>query len=924
MTYFRYVPSMLDLVGEGGVLRLPSYIFDVFVFDDLRLSILRKAQRDLAGGHNVLITGAAGTGKTALMAMILRNVVELGYRIGYIVESATYIGRDHEDEGVIVFCDDISRLSKSALRSIVKNNVHLLVATVRSEEMRELSLRLGVPARKVFRIYRLMPMSRDTLLEILYRFADREGITVDRDAAEVVLSKSGNLPIYIWQLIRDLKVNKRKVLDVEFANRIPQGMLEYIDNILWSILDEHEDKASILLTLMVMADTPTYELHQDLMNILFAYLQHMVKGQELDLKSALLNPLLDRVTRYLFKTNNFTFKLPHDSWVDVLRGKSRGFIGSDISRLQALYPKAKRREILEKAASVCEDYVIRNITDEQRKKAFYTQLRTLGISIGRIDIDAFNTIIRGLTLDMDELKKKLSELKREADKEPTKKATYLLYSMALHIRLNDRKAMSQTSDSLEKILDKISPLDAHVINILRFIVLSKPENTVYSIKQIIKLYGSERFEDFSRLLIMNLPPENISDLALAIYWADSRLAEKIFIMDAKEFTYFIQKSNIQDVFTEISDIYRKIPKFADRLIDSHWGMLADKAEGLSLHEKLSIWKILNKLSKRFVGRMTQIIKSLLLEVEEIEKLGLDELLSYISALQRVSHIKTTKYLWGDAIRRVLVEKISRAESHDDMVIALKVISKLYTIASKHGCQQCVGMCGELEKTIIRNIRGLSESKLFRLIRSIGRTSLKSLRIFPEMLAGLLVERITGDPDLFAKLRRIAERDWDPLMGGIFLRVTSKLLAGGVIEPLEVTKFIHNLSDRLSDKEYFDDLSGIFMDMISHYARRNDSLAIATLLVLAKNIGVLRKILSHERVRLDIDSMERFDPMALSMILIGLSNEPNLLKTLCRIISRHLKTFLDQLDRDRKEHIKILLRTLLGDGEDVVKVLSGYM
>ncbi|MEX0568409.1 MAG: hypothetical protein Q6363_004510, partial [Candidatus Njordarchaeota archaeon] len=352
--YYRILRSLNDLVGESGVLRLPSYIFDIFVFDDIRLRVLRQAQKDIVSGERVLITGKAGTGKTALMAIILKNLFEYGYGLGAIFEDATMIAKKHEEQGIILFFDDIIRLSKIALRSIIKNNPRLIVATIRAEELRSFESKLGKRVSKVFKIYKISPMSEESIEKILLRIADKENIRVDEDAKDIVVSKSGNLPIYIWQLIRDLKVNRKDVLDREFAERIPHGMLEYVDDILWKVLDDHEEKFEILLTLRILADMPNYEMHQDLMNTVFAISKSRIHGKEVDLRSALLSDIYGHIVRYLFKTVYYSFRLPHDSWVDVLSGKSKGVISSDILRINSLFPREARRDILSEAIKKCE------------------------------------------------------------------------------------------------------------------------------------------------------------------------------------------------------------------------------------------------------------------------------------------------------------------------------------------------------------------------------------------------------------------------------------------------------------------------------------------------------------------------------------------------------------------------------------------
>jgi len=93
--YYELVKSPEELVGTEGFLRLPTYIFEEYVFDETRRTAITRALESLKEGKNVLITGRAGTGKTAFLAMILKRLMDQGYRVAKIV-NGEYVGREHE------------------------------------------------------------------------------------------------------------------------------------------------------------------------------------------------------------------------------------------------------------------------------------------------------------------------------------------------------------------------------------------------------------------------------------------------------------------------------------------------------------------------------------------------------------------------------------------------------------------------------------------------------------------------------------------------------------------------------------------------------------------------------------------------------------------------------------------------------------
>ncbi|MCR8453711.1 MAG: ATP-binding protein [Crenarchaeota archaeon] len=378
MSYYEVINSPDQLVGAEGFLRLPSYIYDEFVFDDNRSKALDEAIEHIKRGECVLIIGKAGTGKTALLSMVLRRLMDMGYRVAKVINGEV-LRRDHESAGIVLFYDDIPGMDIRSLRSIVENRPRMLIATSRIELLDELRSKLGEKPDSIFRIVLVEEMAEKYLNEILSRFARREGIEVKPEAADVVVKKAGRLPVYIWQVIRDLVISRRNVLDIDFANKIPEGMLEYVDRILWSVVGDADDRLETLLTLMTMTLMPEYEMHQDLFDAVYIEARREIKGEEAPPRAVLLgSQTLNKIRRYLARAPHYSFRLPHDSWADVLKGKSRGLLSGEIADLLYIFPEASFRELLRKAAERAFEEAISKSKDPNRIREFIRQVNLIG------------------------------------------------------------------------------------------------------------------------------------------------------------------------------------------------------------------------------------------------------------------------------------------------------------------------------------------------------------------------------------------------------------------------------------------------------------------------------------------------------------------------------------------------------------------
>jgi len=368
--YYELLRSLGELLGEEGLLRLPPYLPKVFILDEARKSIIEIAIRYIAAGKNVLLIGPPGTGKTALMFMILQKLSETN-RIGYIREGVTSIGKEHEGQGIILFYDDIPRMNREAINSIARGRIRNIVATARKEELEFVRRILGIDLLEVFQAIEVPLMSKEKLREMLYKYAAEEAIRIaEKEAVEEVVEKAQGLPVYIWQVIRELKI-RREPLTVEYARTIPQGMLDYVDDILWRTLGGKPERYEALLTLLCMTDFVRYAVHQDLYVYIYLLAKSKRIGSNLEFDAIIMDTTLEAITRYLAReTMTYSFRLPHDSWADVLRGRSRGLIAPEISKINARYTKKRRYALILEAAKRAWHEVLKETEDEFRREAF--------------------------------------------------------------------------------------------------------------------------------------------------------------------------------------------------------------------------------------------------------------------------------------------------------------------------------------------------------------------------------------------------------------------------------------------------------------------------------------------------------------------------------------------------------------------------
>ncbi|MEX0567952.1 MAG: ATP-binding protein, partial [Candidatus Njordarchaeota archaeon] len=617
--YYELLRSLDELLGEEGLLRLPPYLPRVFILDEARKNAIEIATKYAIAGKNVLLIGPPGTGKTALMFMILQKLSETN-RIGYIREGITSIGKEHEEQGVILFYDDIPRMNREAIKSIVRGRTKNIVATARREELDLVRRVLGIDLLDVFQPIEVPPMSKEKLREMLYKYAEEEAIRIaEREAVEEVVEKAQGLPVYIWQVIRELKI-RREPLTIQYAKTIPQGMLDYIDDILWRTLGGKPERYEALLTLLCMTDFTKYAVHQDLYNYIYLVAKENRIKRRVGLEEIMMDQTLEAITRYLAReSTTYAFRLPHDSWADVLRGKSRGPMATEISKINLLYNKKKRQSIVLEAARRAWSEALEETEEIFRKETFKNNIT---INLGKI---AWEDIEKGIpavvpTPQKPKIEERAIPIKEEVTPappaDPLKILKQTLASMGLAPKEVLAKKIGISKAELESLLE-----------IADFAVKSKRPGFIYykdhiitAIKRardILQKRGIIRLEELAKITRMYPEDleEKIRDIAIihggVAYHRESII--KTIISRAMQRGYVVMQEILQTIPREVLTQIEK--QLRENLIESPTKQKFYTVEYL---EK-TVPKLIEALRTRGMATIEELVRILDIPRRQIEK-----------------------------------------------------------------------------------------------------------------------------------------------------------------------------------------------------------------------------------------------------------------------------------------------------------------
>lgn len=421
MNYYREIHSFTELTGESGVLRLPSFLdSDTFIWDKQRKKLVEAAKRNLKRGENVLIVGPAGTGKTALMYLILRQLADEGFNIGMLRSGVSSVGNEHKTHNFILFCDDLSRRPTSFCQSLESNNVHGVIATARLEELPQLRPQFA-HFEEVFTTLPQQPkglskMNQSKLVDMVNTYAKKTGINLgDTQVAQVIARKSEGLPIFVWHIIREHMQTHEPITRDYVLHELPSGVQEYVDRLINRMLSDIEPRRerTILLGLLVMlAHLPEYKIHRDMFLALYAEMQAWITGRSIPTRNALMSDKVDRIATWLMKKEKYFDRLPHDIWADVLRrGESKGPMHVVIRRINTLLDEETRSKLLAGAAY----RALHNIPMEgRRKQQLKTFITELGIQPRQVSFerDTAPSIIQ----EKEQVKKVFEEIQEQKQK----------------------------------------------------------------------------------------------------------------------------------------------------------------------------------------------------------------------------------------------------------------------------------------------------------------------------------------------------------------------------------------------------------------------------------------------------------------------------------------------------------------------------
>jgi len=289
---------------------------ELFIKDDRITEILSKAKQYSLTGTNIVILGEPGVGKTSLLFKLFVELSKIK-NVALIVPGTT-IRNIHEELGITLFIDDLPQQPPQTIQNISK--VRNIIATARMHEYRDL-LKQYPEIRNVFIELHLDKASQAFLREMLLRLLSKSRIPYEDTAIRTIVEKARGIPMYIYQLYKDLtlKFSREEYakLDKTFAEAIPPGMYEYIGELIQTSIVNRQGGKSMLAALKTVAILRTKTINSSHLAQLYQKLcEKLGEKPNWDLYNQIH-------TLLIYDPKDMTIKFPHDTWIDVLKGKSR-------------------------------------------------------------------------------------------------------------------------------------------------------------------------------------------------------------------------------------------------------------------------------------------------------------------------------------------------------------------------------------------------------------------------------------------------------------------------------------------------------------------------------------------------------------------------------------------------------------------------
>ena len=318
VSYFR-IPKSYEEVTK--LWRVPNewadeYLFTKLFIEDERITKIKSNIINFVfAGANVIITGDAGVGKTSLLYCILVETSRI--RNTCLLVPGTNIGTIHEKLGMILFVDDLPHTVLNLETIFRAKNI---IATARIHDWLEL-VRNYPQLKANFIELKLEKASDEFLKTLALRLLSQYKIDYDEKAVNIVVKKAQGIPMYVYQLIKDLLLIKHKrgfaKLDIKMAETIPRGMYEYIGELLVNTIANKKGGKAMIAALKCISLLKGKAINALHLAILYEGLCiKLGEKPNWDLYSDIHHLML-------YDPSKMLIKIPHDMWIDVLRGASR-------------------------------------------------------------------------------------------------------------------------------------------------------------------------------------------------------------------------------------------------------------------------------------------------------------------------------------------------------------------------------------------------------------------------------------------------------------------------------------------------------------------------------------------------------------------------------------------------------------------------